>query len=149
MGHMGILLCVILRAERMTNEESDTVVRMKQEHTDAMGQPVLKLLAQQQDVLRPQPSERESMTKQSKKRVAGLHTGSYSALYKSLELHLISLYLPSISTFFKAVLSNSSIGCLKVCQSFSLDWLLFHSHSVQFLYLTFPRVTCVFFLKIY
>lgn len=67
MGHMGILLCVILRAERMTNEESDTVVRMKQEHTDAMGQPVLKLLVQQQDVLRPQPSERESMTKQSKK----------------------------------------------------------------------------------
>lgn len=120
MGHMGILLCVILRAERMTNEESDTVVRMKQEHTDAMGQPVLKLLAQQQDVLRPQPLERESMTKQSKKRVAGLHTGSCSALYKSLELHLISLYLPSISTFLKVVLSNSSIGCLKVCQSLSV-----------------------------
>lgn len=42
MGHMGILLCVILRDERMTNEESDTVVRMKREHTDAMGQPVLE-----------------------------------------------------------------------------------------------------------
>lgn len=39
---MGIQFCVILGDERMTNEESGTVVRLRRGHTDATGRPVLE-----------------------------------------------------------------------------------------------------------
>ena len=55
---------------------------------------------------------------------------------------------PDFPVISKVVLINSSPGFLKVFQSFSFEhFLLFHSFSVQSLYLIVFRGVCFFFVK--